>query len=393
MAATRVRLHDLGSRRDGEEWIVGRVDTGDFAAVPDEGMRVIRLLREGATVREIELRLGAGPDVRGFVRALLDMGLVASLDGRPVPSAEPAPSTFPRLRSRHVSWALSPSLHVAMACVVIAGVVAALLRPEVIPGWRELLWSERGMPVLLGQIATGWSLIFLHELAHLFTARAAGFPGRVKLGTRLQFLAAQTDVSGVWLAGRRVRMTVYLAGMALDATICAAGLLTIALAGARPFLSVVVLTTITMLAMQFLAFMRTDLYFVLQDLTRCRDLYGDAAAYARHLARRVLLRASADPLRHLPRAEARGVRAYTVLLVVGTVLCLGVAVTVTLPVTVGLLAGALGTLAAPADPVATADAVVVILVIVTFQVLWGRTWWRRHRGRVPWAGRRRGTVR
>ncbi len=46
--------------------------------------------------------------------------------------------------------------------------------------------------------AIGWVLIALHELGHLATARAAGAPARISLGTRLQFLVAQTDVSGVW---------------------------------------------------------------------------------------------------------------------------------------------------------------------------------------------------
>ncbi|MEV4621416.1 hypothetical protein AB0J74_22245 [Asanoa sp. NPDC049573] len=32
---------------------------------------------------------------------------------------------------------------------------------------------------------------------------------------------------------------------------------------------------------QFLLFMRTDLYFVLQDLTGSRNLYGDGGAYVR----------------------------------------------------------------------------------------------------------------
>ncbi|MFB9722435.1 hypothetical protein [Planobispora longispora] len=65
------------------------------------------------------------------------------------------------------------------------------------------------------------------------------------------------------------------------------------------------LTTLTMPAMQFLIFMRTDVYFVLQDVTGCRDPYGDASAYARHLARRVLRRPSDDPL---PRASRPGSR-------------------------------------------------------------------------------------
>ncbi|WP_432923903.1 hypothetical protein ACQPZZ_27940 [Microbispora sp. CA-135349] len=382
MTPTRVTLHDLGVRRDREEWIVGRVETGDVIAVPAQGMRVIRLFQEGATVPEVERRLGAETgtrvDVGGFVDGLVRAGLVAAVDGRPVPAAPPPPPTLPRLLPRHVRWTLNPSLHAALAAVILAGVAVALLRPRVVPGWRDLLWSDHGTLVLLAQTAAGWMLILLHELAHLCTARAAGVPGRVRFGTRLQFLTAQTEVSGVWLAERRVRLTVYLSGMALDAAVCAVCLLLMVPAGPRPALSVVAMTALIMLSAQFLVFMRTDLYFVLQDVTGCRNLYGDSAAYAAHVCRRALLRRSADPLARLPRAESRWVRAYTAMLVAGTALCLWLAVTVTLPAALGLLAGAVRALLDPPGWVAAADGVVTVLVVTGFHVLWATTWWRRH---------------
>jgi putative peptide zinc metalloprotease protein len=48
-------------RPDGEEWVVGRVDTGEFVALPDAGRRVIELL-------------GAGLPVEGVARHLRDEG-------------------------------------------------------------------------------------------------------------------------------------------------------------------------------------------------------------------------------------------------------------------------------------------------------------------------------
>lgn len=382
MTPTRVTLHDLGVRRDREEWIVGRVETGDVIAVPAQGMRVIRLIQEGATVPEVERRLGAETGIRinvgGFVDGLVRAGLVAAVDGHPVPAPAPPPPTFPRLLPRHVRWTLNPALHAALAAVILAGAAVVLVRPSVMPGWRDLLWSDRGTLVLLAQTAAGWLLILLHELAHLCTARGAGVPGRIRFGTRLQFLTAQTEVSGIWLAERRIRLTVYLSGMALDAAVCAVCLLLTVAAGPRPALSVVALTALVMLSAQLLVFMRTDLYFVLQDVTGCRNLYGDSVAYAAHVCRRALLRPSADPLARLPRAEGRWVRAYTALLVAGTALCLWLAAAVTIPATLGLLTGSVRALLDPPGWVAAADGVVTVLVVTGFHVLWATTWWRRH---------------
>lgn len=378
-----VRLRELAVRQDGSQWIVGRPDGDEFAAVPYEGMRAIELLSAGATIEETERRLraetGADLDVGDFVRAL---GALGFLEEPGAPAAPARPPTFPWLRPRHVRWTLHPLLHLLVAGLIAAGVATAVVRRETLPGWRDLLWSQRGTLVLASQVAVAWALIFLHEMAHLSTARAAGVPGRIRLGTRLQFLAVQTEVSGVWLAGRRVRLTVYLAGMATDAAACSAALLLTAVVGRQPVLSLVALTSLGMLATQFLVFMRTDVYFLLQDLSGCRNMYGDASAYVRHLALRLLRRPSPDPLAGLPRPERRALRMYAVLLVVGTAACLGVAFAVTAPATLTLLGRAVGALAAPADPLAGLDAAAVLLSAAAFQVIWARAWWRRHGPRV-----------
>ncbi|GGL11143.1 hypothetical protein Sme01_15400 [Sphaerisporangium melleum] len=380
---TLVRFHQVGFRRDGDEWIVGRVESGDFVAVPHAGVRAIRLLQEGRSVEEAGQRLleetGVRLDVRGFVAGLTEAGLVAAVDGKETGSPAPPPPTLPGLRAHHVRWTLSPWLHAAMGAVIAAGAITLALNPWAMPDWHDLLWSSQSTLVLLTQIVVGWTLILLHELAHLTTARAAGVPGRIRLGTRLQFLAAQTDVSGIWLAERRVRMTVYLAGMAVDCTICAICAILIVSTGGHPLLPVVMLTALVMVATQFLVFMRNDLYFVLQDVTGCRNLYRDSGSYLRYL---LSGRRRHNPLTAMPPAERRVLRWYTPLAVLGTAGCVAVAALVTLPATVALLLRALAVLWRPSSPVALADALVTVSVIVGFQALWARAWWGRHGARV-----------
>jgi putative peptide zinc metalloprotease protein len=350
------------------------------------GLRAIQLLEQGLPVAEVRRRLngetGHRLDIAGFVTALAGAGLVASIGDRPLDTPAPARPSLPRLRAHHVRWTLHPLLHLALFGTILAGVVVAALRPEVLPGWRDLLWSEYGTPVVLGQIAVGWVLILLHELAHLTTARAAGVPGRIRLGTRLQFLVVQTEVSGIWLAERRVRMTVYLAGMTVDAALCAACVIAIAIRGEHALLSIVVLTLLMMIAPQFFVFMRTDVYFVLQDLTRCRNMYGDAAAYLRHLAARMAGRATADPLAHLSHHERRSLRWYALLLAAGTTTCLTAAVLVTVPMSLALLSRATAMVVVSPSLVAVADAAVVVAAIGGVHALWVWAWWRRHGHRV-----------
>lgn len=292
----RVALHELSVRRDRDEWIVGRMATRTFVALPPAGARAVRLLGEGLSVARTQERLRADTgeefDIADFVTDLAALGFVARIDGRPLPDPAPPRASLPWLRPRHVRFALHPVLPVAVAVLLTAALVTLLLRPGLLPGYRDLLWSPHGSAVLLSGAAAGWTLLLAHELAHLVTARAAGVPGRMRLGTRLQFLVMQTDISGIELAPRRHRLTAYLSGIALNLSVASALVPVLAAtdpaSAAHRLSAAALLLALMPLPFQLMVFTRTDVYFVLQDLTGCRDLYGDGLAYARYRCRRLL---------------------------------------------------------------------------------------------------------
>ncbi|MGA5806764.1 hypothetical protein ACPC39_11320 [Streptomyces cellulosae] len=389
----RVALHELSVRRDRDEWIVGRMATRTFVALPPAGARAVRLLGEGLSVARTQERLRADTgeefDIADFVTDLAALGFVARIDGRPLPDPAPPRASLPWLRRRHVRFALHPVLPVAVAVLLTAALVTLLLRPGLLPGYRDLLWSPHGSVVLLSGAAAGWTLLLAHELAHLVTARAAGVPGRMRLGTRLQFLVMQTDISGIELAPRRHRLTAYLSGVALNLTVASA--LVPVLAATDPastahrLSAAALLLALMPLPFQLMVFTRTDVYFVLQDLTGCRDLYGDGLAYAGYRYRR-LLRSRAhkgedDPSARLPRHERRAVRVYSVVLVVGTAACLAFMAAVTLPLDIALLARAVRGLAPGNTPAGYADSAAVLVTLGGVNVLWLVTKWRDHRSR------------
>ncbi|MFC8432531.1 hypothetical protein [Streptomyces sp. NPDC057253] len=382
-----VRLHPLDSRPDGDEWIVGRRATGRFVALPEVGKQALDLLAQGLPPAEVGARLrartGDDIDVPDFVEALLGLGFVAEVDGRAVDQEPPPPPSLAGIRPSHVRWLLSPAVPVAVLALIA---VTLLSRPPVPLDYRTLLWSAHGSAVIALGAGVGWSLLLLHECAHLLTARATGVAGRIRLGTRLQFLVMQTDISGIELAPRRHRLTAYLAGIATNLTVaCLAALAAGASTGTpRRVLAAVTLLALLPLPFQLMVFMRTDLYFVLQDLTGCRDLFGDGVAFARYRARRLLRRRGGrseepDPSLQLPAHERRAVRVYSVVLVVGTTLCLAFFAAVTLPADITLFARALVKAASGPSVGDRLDGVAVVLTLGGLHALWLRTWWRGRR--------------
>jgi hypothetical protein len=393
---SRLRMHALHVRRDGNEWIVGRKEAGDFIAVPRVAVDAIELLGAGLSVDETHHRLladhGRDVDVADLAGSLVDLGFVAAVDEEALVQ-DVAPVTLPGMRRAHVRWLVTWPVGAALAVLAAAAAVAAAVSPHAVPAYSDLLWSDRAGMVMAGNAVLAWTIIYLHELAHLATARAYDVPGRLRLGTRLQFLAAQTDVTGIWAAPRRARLIVYLSGLGLNVAVASIAL--IARAVINPDQTVgrlcgaVVVLSVVMVSYQLLVFMRTDLYFVLQDVAGCRNLYGDGSAYARWLVARMarFVRprpgpGPANPTAVLPARERRAVIGYAALLVGGTATCLGVAAIVTVPFTVGLIHVALDTVIHPTGAVHVMDALLALATLSMFWTLWARAWWRRHGNRV-----------
>jgi putative peptide zinc metalloprotease protein len=140
--------------------------------------------------------------------------------------------------------------------------------------------------------------------------------------------------------------------------------------------------TLLGLLVQFTVFMRTDIYFVLQDLTGCANLYADGSAYLRYLGGRAARRVRAararspDPSRGYPAGRRRAVRLYSVLLLTGTAICLGIEFAVSLRALITLIGHAVSEIGT--TPVATADGGAALAILLGFQAVWASRWHHRH---------------
>jgi putative peptide zinc metalloprotease protein len=121
----------------------------------------------------------------------------------------------------------------------------------------------------------------LHELAHWLGARLEGVPARITIGRRYYLVVFLTDLSGLWSVPRRRRFGPLLAGIALDTVVIAAllGVRASQFLGwwhpdpilARLFAALVVALVITV-SLQFVVFLRTDMYAVLITGLGCVNL-------------------------------------------------------------------------------------------------------------------------
>jgi putative peptide zinc metalloprotease protein len=386
LPSSHLQLRALEMRAEGDEWIVGSRDAGSFVALPLVAVSAIELLQSGLTVDDVHRQLlidqSTDVDILSFANELISLDFVTQIDDYVLPDIS-AKVTFPWLLSQHVRWVTTQFMAMGFLFVVAAAVVTILRTPSIVPRYSDLLWSSYGGLVLAVNVFIAWILVLVHECAHLTTARAYDVRGRISLGTRLQFLVAQTDVSGLWAVPQRQRLVVYLSGIVVDLGIAAIALLLRAFMVEQEvvyhLLGVIVILQITALPFEFLVFMRTDIYFVLQDMMHCRNLYADGSAYLQYRWRRLTgVHNLLDPSASLSFGERRAVRAYVVLLALGTLGCLTFAFLITAPFTVALIDHALLQLSAGPSLVIRADAVLTLIVSLGVWIVWLGVWWRRH---------------
>lgn len=349
-----VALRPFTRQRDGEEFVIGRPETGVFLALPPEAVELLDLLARGKSVGEVSdlyfQKTGQTPDLEDLLSHLLASGIVepqvtGEVSGeqahRPVPRVKYHFSGFPESIARLLFGRF------ALACLItlIALALTAILRyHSLMPVPMDLVFYQRR--------ALSWTLltiftyagIFVHELAHLVAARSVGVNSRMGISHRMWYLVAETDLTGLWSVPRKQRYLPMLAGMIVDAAV--ASLLVLSLFAERQHLVYVsplalhllramAFTNLMRILWEFFFFMRTDLYFVVVTYLNCKNLLIDTRVFLQNQLARVMNKVEAVDQSAIPPAERRAIRTYAALYLTGRVWSIVSLFWVTIPVCFG----------------------------------------------------------
>ncbi|MDP3941677.1 MAG: hypothetical protein Q8Q49_05205 [bacterium] len=343
-------FYNLQYRLENGEYVVWRIGDDDFYVLPEEGKRAIELLKTGMPVEKVQKILDeeydAQIDLTGFITSLLNTNLLSAFDGYDLPEKTYKKNSLPWITKTHAGWFLSKYALMLYGIVFFAGIGTLISHIPLFPQWSDFFWAPSTSLVLLVNICIGFGFVALHELAHLFTARALGIPGRISFGTRLHYLVMQTDVTGIWSAPKNKRYIVYLSGIFCNLLFASVFIILLSYIPFSPLitgiLKMALLTNILVIVGEFELYMRTDLYFVLMDFLRCRNLFHDSLSYARYVLNRMIgftglrKRKLNNPLLHLPHHERRSIQVYSLIAVIGSIVSLGIFAFYSVPIALRL---------------------------------------------------------
>lgn len=402
LSDTRLALHHLIMHEEGDGWIVGRQETGEFVEVPAAAVTLLRALEQGASIANAESEVltlhACQVDGLAFVRELVSLGFVSSVDGEPCGDTAP-PASLRWLRRNHVRWLFTWPAYLVIFSFISWNIVTAGLAGNLVLGYHAYFvtrWQGFNVAWVTALVV---ATIGIHELAHLAAARSEDVHAKIGLGTRLAFLCAQTTVSGLWGVSRKIRLRVYLAGAVADLFIISCCLLALRAGHLHGFagrsLQALMLSLWLGIGSQLEIYMRTDGYFVLQELVRCKNLYHDSWQYLRYLAQRARFihrsrERLTDTTLDIPAHERRPVKIYSIFMLLSISITLALFALYAVPTTFTLFTRSLSEIfdgATAGSPLRVADGMAAVVAEGALLALFFRTFIAEHRAQIASAAK------
>src|SRR3982750_3502053 len=196
----KVAVFPFSRQAEGEEVVIGRVDTGAFLSLPPDAVEILDLLAAGKTVGQAQEiyrgKYGENPDMEEFLGFLQSKGFVRPWTDvvAPPPAAGAGPgvapnvaASVPQQRRNHfanipqpVAQALFGRTALLIAALLVAlATIAVAQAPVIFPGRSSLFFRHDKTVMMLGLVLMGYATVFIHEMGHLVAARARGVSSRL----------------------------------------------------------------------------------------------------------------------------------------------------------------------------------------------------------------------
>ena len=290
---SKLSLIDLEIHKDKKHYIVEDKENGEFYEMPKVCIDAIEQINKGRDLTDIENTLKEhypeeDIDIIPFVQQLTDFGLVKEINGESVTVQKNSTSVkgFEWISSNFSGIFFNKVSNKIYTLLFLTNFGIILFNPALLPNYHDIFLFNSMVANILTYMAVSLVLIIIHEVGHIIAIRSYNLPTKLDIGNRLFLIVFETDLTPAWKLPSRERNTLYLAGMSFEqAVLFVAFILTIVIGDTHPvligLLGIVILDVFVKTIYQFSFFMKTDIYFVMENLTGCYNLMESGKAYLR----------------------------------------------------------------------------------------------------------------
>ncbi|MGN7387468.1 PqqD family protein [Sporosarcina sp. SAFN-015] len=284
-------LYPLTIQKDKKNYIVEEPVSGDFFEMPVICIEAIERINKGQTLGEIEKELqkkypNENVDMIEFGEQLIELGLVEKIDGESIIQKKEiqASGGFTWLPPSVGRFFFNGIMNKIYVILVLINLSLIMWNPGLFPHYQDIFIFDSMMFNIITYMLISLVLIFIHEFGHILAIRSYNLPAALGIGNRLIFVVFETDLTSAWRLAPRQRNILYFAGMSFE-QVCVLIALTIQLlfpegnAILIGILSIVVFDIFIKTIYQCCFYMKTDVYYFVENITGCYNLMESGRQY------------------------------------------------------------------------------------------------------------------
>lgn len=166
--------------------------------------------------------------------------------------------------------------------LLITNIFILILNPELFPHYKDIFLFDSMVLNVLTYLLISLVLIVIHEFGHILAIRSHDLPANLSIGNRLIFIVFETDLTQAWKLEPKKRNILYLAGMSFEQVILFLSfgfMLLFPDASFVGIISIIVLDIFIKSVYQCCFYMKTDVYYVVENVTGCYNLMESGKIY------------------------------------------------------------------------------------------------------------------
>lgn len=292
---SRLSLTQTVIQLDKKHYIVEDKSSGEFYEMPEICVAAIELINSGETLGRIEQQLKSTypteeVDMLDFAEQLLELHLVTEIDGVKVDVKEKEKQTqgFLWVSPKVGKFFFNHITYFIYGTLFIVNIFLFVANPSFFPYYQDLFISNYMFMNILAWLGISFVLVLIHEFGHVLAMRAFNLPTKLEVGHRLFLVVFETDMGAVWKLPSKDRNVLYIAGLCFDTVILFLVLMCqLLFSGSsgifQGILNVMVLDTFIRMVYQCCIYMKTDLYYVFENVSGCYNLMENAQYHLRKL--------------------------------------------------------------------------------------------------------------
>lgn len=340
---SKIKLYPLSIQKDKKNYIVEEPISGDFFEMPQISVDAIKRLEKGEGLDDVEKVIKESypdeeVDIIEFVEQLVELGLVKAVDGEPInreidrANSKSKAGGFEWIPSGVGRLFFNRMMDKVYLLLLVLNIFIFVLNPELFPHYKDIFLFDSMVMNMLVYLLISLVLIMIHEFGHILAIRSYNLPAKLSIGNRLIFIVFETDLTSAWKLDPKKRNILYLAGMSIEQVLVFVSLGLMLLFPDANFvgiLSIIVLDIFIKTIYQCCFYMKTDVYYVVENVTGCYNLMESGTEYLRSIFKKQ--RISWKEKQKMFQDNLNVIRMYSVFYIIGVFLTLLLATIYLLP--------------------------------------------------------------